>query len=185
LRPDRAHRGRRRGPGPRRRSGQPASLAAALRGGWSRGAAPAATGPGESEPAGLGRAGRHRGAPLDLLEQQAPRRGVHTSGHLPVEPPRGGCPPRRAGHGTALGAAGAGSSLRTGPARRALAHRHQGSLLPAACQGRVHEGLDRRARRRPFPLPHRPARPAPAPDRAHPWPGCATASNWWASRSRS
>ena len=94
-------RGRHRGgPGPRCQPGQPASLAHGLRGGRPRGAPVAATGTSSTAAAGLARAGRHRGAPPDVLEQQAPRRGVHAPGHLPARPPRGRCPPRRVRHGT-------------------------------------------------------------------------------------
>ena len=42
---------------------------------------------------------------------------------------------------------GAWPRLRAGPAQRAVAHRHQGSLLPPAGPGRVHQGLDRGPRR--------------------------------------
>ena len=143
-------------------------------------------GPARGVPAGLGRAGRHRGAPPDLLEQQAPRRGVHAPGHLPA---RATMPsmPSSPSTGTARPSVRRerGPGLRAEPARRALAHRHQGPLLPAACPGRLHEGLDRRARRRPLPLPHRPARPAPTEHRAHPRLAARLLRAVRASRSRS
>ena len=53
-------------------------------------------------------------------------------------------------HGPTVGPPGARPGLRAEPTQRAVAHRHQGSLLPAARAGRVHEGLDRRPRRRPL-----------------------------------
>jgi hypothetical protein len=162
-------RGRSRsGPGARCESGQPASLAQTLRGGRHRGAPTSATRPFAAAAASLGRADRHRGATADVLEQQAPGRGVHATGHLPPRPQRGRSCPRRAGHGASLVPPTTWPGLRTQPARRALAHRHQGSLLPAACTRGLHQGLDRGPRGRPLPLPHRAAGAAPAPDRAHP-----------------
>ena len=127
--------------------------------------------------AGLGRAGRHRGAPPDLLEQQAPRRGVHAPGHLPARPPRRRCPPRRARHGAPLGPPGARPGLRAEPARRALAHRHQGALLPAARPGRLHEGLDRRASSTTTAASSSACASCPGRRPSPSSPGCATASS--------
>jgi len=186
--PLRAHgdrRGSRGGPGPRCQPGQPPPLAATLRGRWHRGPAPAATGPGDGEPAGLAGAGHHRGAPAHVPGQQTPRRGAHASRHLPARAPCHRCAPCRAGHGTALGAAGAGSSLRAEPARRALAHRHQGPLLPAADPRRLHEGLDRRARRRSQPASSSACASCPGRAPSPSSPGCATASSCAGSRTRS
>ena len=59
-------------------------LAEPLRGGRHRGAPTATTRTGAGAPAGLGRAGGHRRAPADVLEQQAPGGRVHPAGHLPA-----------------------------------------------------------------------------------------------------
>ena len=149
--------------------GEPAPLAGAPCSGRHRGAAPATTQdrPGSALPAWVEQAvivvrlltyWNSKRLAAEFTRRDIWPLGHHAVDALLAEP----------GHGATIGPPGARPGLRARPAQRAVAHRHQGPLLPAACAGRVHEGLDRRPRRRPLPLPHRPARPAPAPERADP-----------------
>ena len=142
-----------------------------------------AAGPVARAPAGLGRAGRDRRPAAHVLEQQAPGGRVHAAGDLPARPPRRRPAPGRSRHGPPVGPPRARSGLRAGPAQRAVAHRHQGPVLPAPLGARVREGLDRRPRRRPLPLPHRPARPAASAGRGRSSPGSTTASSCAGRRS--
>ncbi len=89
------------------------------------------------------------------LAAEFSRREIYPLGHHAVDA-------LLAEFGTARPSSVASGGRRTSePTQRAVAHRHQGAVLPAAREGRVHQGLDRRPRRRSFALPDRPARPAP------------------------
>ena len=185
LRAGRPRRGHRRRPVPRGEPGEPAPLADPVRGRRPRRAVRPPRGPTASLPARLGRAGRDRRAAAHVLEQQAPRGRVHAARDLPARPPRRRPAAGRPRHGPPVGPAREGSRLRAWPTQRALAHRHQGPVLPAPLGPRVREDLDRRARRRPQPLPDRAADPAPAPGRSRSSPGSTTASSCAARRSSS
>ena len=110
------------------RPGEPPSLAADAAGGLGA----LAAGPADRTrpPAGMGGAGGHRRATAHVLEQQAPGGRVHPAGDLPARPPCGRWPAGRARHRPAVDPAGRGPAYERGRPT-SLAHRHQGSVLPA------------------------------------------------------
>ena len=140
-------------------------------------------GPAPGSPAGVGRAGGHRRPPAHVLEQQAPGGRVHDGARSSRS-----ATTRSTRLLADLGTARPSTRREHGPAYERgrpneLWHIDIKGPFFLRRPGRVREGLDRRPRRRPFPVPHRAARPAAAPGRTRSSPGSTTASSCAARRS--